>query len=344
MSDLQLIIDNQVWDGWKSARVRRSIRQAADSFELSLTDRWFGNPKARPIRSDSPCRIAIDGETVITGYVYDVTPDYDHQDHYITVTGFSKAKDLVDCSIVGKQFRNRSLLQIATELAKPFGISVLSDIAEVTKPFHKVSLEAGQSIFSFLEELCRIRGVRMVSTPRGDIALIQTGSEKISTPLVLGENILKASGRNSSEFRFSEYKVLGQSAGTDDWYGTQAAHVEAVERDGSTRYRPHTLLADGPANKTDCQARAITEKNRRYGESRSIRYTVQGWHHANGLWLPNYMVDIDDSYQNIKNTWLIPSVDYVIDENGSFTEIEVSPKEAFNLSPLPEPKLVNGGW
>ncbi len=344
MNNLEIVIGNRRWSGWKSARVTRSIKRLADTVELSLTDRWTGNPDPRPIRADAPCTVVLNGITAITGYVFDVAQDYDAESHSIEVTGLSKAADLIDCSIKGRQFNGRNLAQIAGELAKPFGIFVSSS-ADIDEPFQKVAIETGQPIADFIQELSRIRGVRPVSLSNGDIAFVRTGTVKAPTPLVLGRNVKRASGTFSSSGRFSEYRVLGQSPGSDDWFGDQAANAEAVVSDSTMRHRPHTMIADGPATTADAKVRAGAEKNRRFGESRTIRYIIQGWQHKDGLWEPNTLVDVDDAYANIRDTWLIASVIYGIDKDGgSNTELEVAPRQAFDLVPLPEPKEFDWGW
>jgi len=345
-NQLALKIDDKAWDGWTSIRVVRSIKQAANTFDLELTDRWAGQPNLRPIRDDSKCQVWIDGDIIISGYVFEVMPSYDELSHSIAVSGLSAAADLVDSSTKGRQFSGRTLLQIAADLAAPFGIAVAAE-TDIGGPFAKVALEAGQSIFDFLNELSRIRGVRIVSKSDGSLAFIRTGTAVAPTKLVYGQNIKSASGRFSSSERFSEYRVLGQTSGTDLFHGDQAAHAEALVKDLNLRYRPTCIIADGPAHAADCKTRSAAEMNRRAGEGQSISYTVRGWHHAQGLWEPNVLVDVEDPLLNVMARLLISQVTYSIDDNGgSITVLEVTPKQAFDLEPQPEPEpnSGNGGW
>jgi prophage tail gpP-like protein len=336
MLNLELAIDNQSWSGWKSIRVVRSIKQAANTFDLELTDRWVGQQSIRPISDDSKCQLWIDGEIVISGYVFEIMPSYDAESHDLAVSGLSAAADLVDCSTKGRQFSGRTLLQIATDLAAPFGIAVSAE-TDIGGPFDKVALEAGQSIFDFLEELSRIRGVRLVSKPDGSITFIRTGTTVAPTALIYGQNIKAASGRFSSSERFSEYRVLGQTSGTDLFHGDRAAHAEALVKDLGLRYRPVCIVADGPAHTADCKTRSAAEKNRRDGEGQSVTYTVQGWRHETGLWEPNVLVDVQDPLMKINGRLLISQVTFSIDENGGrMTMLEVAPKEAFDLVPMPQ--------
>lgn len=335
MLNLELVIDGQAWSGWKSIKVVRSIKQAANTFDLELTDRWVGQESIRPINDDSKCQLLIDGEIVISGYVFEIMPSYDAENHDLAVSGLSAAADLVDCSTKGQQFSGRTLLQIATDLAAPFGIAVSAE-TDIGGPFEKVALEAGQSIFDFLEELSRIRGVRLVSKADGSISFIRTGTTVAPTALIYGQNIKGGAGRFSSSERFSEYRVLGQTSGTDLFHGERAAHAEALVKDLGLRYRPICIVADGPAHTADCKTRSAAEKNRRDGEGQSVTYTIQGWRHSGGLWEPNVLVDVQDPLMDINGRLLISQVTFSIDDKGgSLTTLEVAPKEAFDLVPIP---------
>lgn len=355
MPKLELLIDKQAWSGWTSIRVVRSIKQAANTFDLELTDRWAtsdviksiwaDSDTIRAIRDDAPCQVLIDGEVVISGYIFEIMPNYDAESHSIAVSGLSAAADLIDCSLKGQQFNGRTLLQIANDLAKPFGIAVAAE-ADIGGPFGKVALEAGQSIFEFLEELSRIRGVRLVSKADGSIAFIKTGTDVAPTSLIYGQNILKGAGRFSSSDRFSDYRVVAQSSGTDLFHGESAAHAEALIQDLNLRYRPKCIIAEGSAYNKHCKIRGLSEMNRRAGEGRSMSFTVQGWRHAQGLWEPNMLVDVDDPLMNKRDRLLISQVTFSVDnQGGNTTTLEVAPKEAFDLEPMPEPTgKKNSGW
>ncbi|WP_156302866.1 phage baseplate assembly protein [Methylogaea oryzae] len=298
MPNVVLKIDGTEWAGWQQIQVVRSLRQGADTFELALTDRWAAGARPRPIRADAACQVLLDGHVAITGYVFEVSPSYDAGSHSIKVSGLSKAADLIDSSLPGQQWSDRTLLQIAQELGKPFGINATAE-AGADKKIARAVLEPGQTVFGFLEELSRAQGVRLVSKPNGGVAFVRAGAGNAAVALVLGENIKAASGRLSTEKRHSQYHALGQHAGSDLWNGTDAAHASAVEKDGRIRHRPLTLIADGNADGADCKTRCAWEKQRRCGESQTATYTVQGWTCGDGLWQPNTLVQIRDPFLGI---------------------------------------------
>jgi len=327
----------------------RSLESGADSFELGLTDRWADDQKVRGIRAGAACQLRLDGEPVVTGYIDDVLPEYDAATHSLRVSGRSKVGDLVDCSLAGesgqpRQWKRRNLLEIARELAGLFGIDVQA-LTDVGADFRAVSLEPGQSIFSFLEELARIRAVRLVSAADGSMLITRAGLGRSPTALVLGENILRASGEFSVRDRFSDYIVLGQQTGMtwDVDTATASAHLRGSAQDQALvtapRYRPTVILAEGTVDTADCRRRAEWQRNTAAGRGQGVVYTVSGWTHASGLWQPNRVVPVVDSWLGVDADRLIVSVQFLLDAAGQRTELRVMPKEAFDLVPLPEPEV-----
>ncbi|MBA1443515.1 MAG: hypothetical protein M3H12_00185 [Chromatiales bacterium] len=340
MSNLQLLIDDKIYTGWTGVRVMRSMEMIADAFELSLTDKWgVKGLSAADIKTGMACSIEIDGELVITGYIDEALPEYNATSHTVKVAGRSLAGDLVDCSLQSKQFTNTGLLKLATEHCKPFGIDVSADV-DVGKPFRTIAREDGQPIHEFLERAARIRVVRLVSQPEGNLLITRAGDKHIETALVLGENIRAASGQFTTRERFSDYIVQGQNTAWDTNSGEASAGLRYTVKDErwpTGRYRPKVVLAEENVDIDDCVKRATWQRNTAFGRSQGIVYTVSGWRHQGGLWLPNRLVPIQDQWMGIERELLTVSTQFLLDKEGERTEIRVMPKEAFNLDPLPEP-------
>ena len=160
-----------------------------------------------------------------------------------------------------------------------------------------------------------------------------------------GENILRASGEFSMRERFSDYVVQAQQTGWDGNSGAASAHVIARSKDeGVARYRPTVVLADGPNTKADAKRRADWQRNTSWGRGQGLIYTVNGWRHADGLWAPNRLVRVVDPWLGIDGDRLIMSVQLMLDEQGSRTELRVMPREAADLVKLPDPKKSSEGW
>jgi len=340
MADVRLKVDNKIHAGWLKVRLSFSLDSIANSFSLTLTDKWQANAAVRGIKMDAPCEVWIDDTKVMTGYVNDVAPNYDATQHTLEVTGRSKAGDLVDCSHVGKQFINRDLLQMAVELCKPFGIKVtVAAGVDIGPAFKQMEIETGETIYEFLEQAARIRALRFISNIDGDIVITQASKHRLSTPLILGENIKAAAGEFSQRERFSNITVIGSQRGDDNGFAEAAAHVKASHADLQVkRYRPYVINADSDITIAGAKKRAHGEVNSRFGRSKSVVYTVNGWRHATGLWQPNFRVPVQDAYCEMQADLLISEVVLSIDEQGELAQLKVQPPEAFELLPLPEPK------
>lgn len=349
MSNVLLKVDGVIYAGWEKARIGLSLESIANTFELTLTDKWSKNTEVRPIKVGSSCEIWSDDNKIITGYIDDVYPEYDATQHSVVINGRSKAGDLVDCAHAGKQFKNRNLKQLADELCKPFNINVLvANGVDVGKAFKNIEIETGETIFEFLEQAARIRALRFVSNIDGDIVITQSSKERISTSLTLGGNILSASGEFSLRDRFSEITVTGSKDSDDDGWGVSSALIQGKNSDpflnAIKRHRPTVITADGAVTLEDCKERSQWEVNTRYGRSQTIVYTVNDWQHKTGIWFPNYLITVHDDFMGVNKEQLLVETQLILDEKGERTEIHVMPPEAFELVKLPEPNAEDIGW
>lgn len=324
--------------GWQEVRIRLSLDQIADSFDLTLTERWADSGQVRPVTPGEACTVSVGGETVVTGYLDEVLPDYDATSHTITASGRSKAADLIDCSGRDQRFDGQTLVQIARTLAAPYGIEVV-DTVGASRPFREFALEDGQTIAEALERAAQIRGARIVSDAEGRLVIAHAVQREIRTPLALGGNIRKGSGSFSDRDRFNTYIVEGQTPGTDDWSGEDAAGPSARATDPRIRSPRTTLIvSDTPANPADCRERAELEARMRWAKGRGVTYTVGTWRHEQGVWRPGDLVPVRDAYLGLDERLLISDVQLIESEQGRSAELRVAPPAAFEPVPVPEPE------
>lgn len=344
MSDEQvtLQIGSERHVGWQEVRIRLSLEQIADEFELTLTERWSEEGEVRPVTPSEACTLSIGDELVLTGYLDEVLPDYDAEQHTIVAGGRSKAADLVDCSGREQRLDGRTLLQIAQALAQPYGIDVV-DTVGASKPFRAFVLEDGQPIAEAIERAAQIRGARVVSDAQGRLLIVHAVQREIRTALVLGENIRRASGVFSDRDRFNEYIVEGQTPGDNEWHGVQASGPRGTARDPRVR-RPRTTLVvcDTPADSRDCASRAELESRMRWAKGRGVTYTVSGWKHEQGVWRPGDLVPVRDAYLGLDEPLLVSAVQLIDGLDGRRAELRVVPPAAFEPIPIPEPEAPSG--
>ena len=344
MSDVTLSINGVNHFGWEEIEIRRGIEQIAGSFRLKVSDKWAGQPTTRPINAGDACTVQVNGETVITGHVDDVSTELDAKNHSIEVTGRDATGDLVDCSAAATDFKDQDLTRIALTLCQPFGIGV----ATVTDVGAKLSLfkaEPGETVFEVLEKAARYRGVLLMSDGLGGLIITRAGTARIGTALVEGKNILTATGHVSWRDRFSSYKAISQQPDGESLNGTDAstAPSSTATDDKIDRHRPLVIQPAEAADAATLKIIAEHEKNVRYGRSRKPTITVQGWQHAGGVWHPNYLVPLTAPTLNAKATLLISTVTLTKSASGEHTKLELVRPEAFDRVPLPEPEE-EGSW
>jgi len=175
-NDVFLYIDNMVYSGWTALSIKRSLEAAAGSFSLTLSERWedaavpASVTTAWPIYSGDSAIVKIGSDIVITGYVDDVSISLSATSHSITVTGRDLTEDIVDCSAMNRpgQWLNRTLEQIASDLCKPFGVTVSADVV-TGGPIAEVNIQPGESVFQTLERIAKGRKLLITSTPDGNL-------------------------------------------------------------------------------------------------------------------------------------------------------------------------------
>ena len=337
MADLRLIVNGISYGGWKRISVSGGLDALAGSFDLNVSEVWPGNDAAREIAAGDECRVQLDGETIITGYVDAAGPDYDAQSHGYSVRGRDKTADLVDCAVAtGKgEWRNAKFDQIARDLCAPFGIEVIA-FGDVGAPFPSFAREPGETNHATLERAADMRGLRLTTDGLGRLVIGVDAAASAGIRLVEGENLLAASKITDESQRFSEYTVLGQQAGNDETYGKAAAHMRAVAKDaGMRRHRPLEIVAEDQGDLAALQRRADWEASTRAARALTVNATVQGWVIAPGKpWRKNMLVSIDAPRLRLNRELLIANVAYTADEGGKLTQLTLMPKEAFTAQPV----------
>lgn len=334
---IEIKVDGSVYGGWKSARITFGLEQIANSFDLTVTDRWAGQDNPRPIRVGSFCQVLIDGELVITGYVDSNTPEYDGAQHSINVTGRDATGDLVDCSAIHKsgQWAQASLDKIVRDLCAPFGIKVLVD-APVGDKFTTYSIQEGETAYECIDRACRMRAVMPISDGQGNLVITRAKSGAPLAELIQGQNILYARGDFSLNERFSKYFIKGQDRGSDLNADVPENHTQVnatATDDYIKRYRPLIVIAEDKGSHATYKQRAEWERNVRRGRSARATVRVHGWRNVSGqLWKSNTLVHLKSDFLGADTNLLLVGGTYILDDSqGMITELSLVGREAFDL-------------
>jgi prophage tail gpP-like protein len=359
-NDLTIISNGVKLGGWKSIRVTRGIERMPSDFDISLTERYPGQASQVSIRPGDACKVMIGNDLVLVGYIDRLMPSFSATSHEVRIQGRGMCEDLVDCSLSGDnlngmQIVTSSLLDLATKLAAPYGITVSSltgDNVPVRTKGSTVPLQFNavltESPYEVIERVARFAHVLPYEGTDGNLILANVGAGKMASGFAQGTNVQTAAVAFTMDERFSIYLPTLMST---NFYGQegiggivyQPAYDQGVSQrtrpDGKPRFRQRIIVSeqwdyDVPLS----QERAQWEAARRWGRSQAVRLTCDSWRDSAGaLWTPNFFAPIDLpalKLQQIGQPWIISEVSFNRDaQRGTTADLVLMPKEAFTLEP-----------
>ncbi|WP_421793401.1 phage baseplate assembly protein [Hydrocarboniphaga effusa] len=351
----------QIFGGWKSAEINVGIEQLAGAFSLGCADTWALKGENIPLLPGQTCAVKIYDVPVITGFIDAQIVSYSKNEHGVTIEGRDATGDLVDSAaeVDGQGWKGRTLMQIAEDLCKPFGIPVSIDAnignafaANIYKkrrkglqgptphyddPFDCQQINPCETVFDVLSRAARLRGCLLISDGVGGLRITTAGSERATRTLQLGVDILKARSSNSHAERFHTYKVLGQQnqVYAPDGAAIVSQQIAATETDPAIRRGRVTVI--DPIDQLDtATAQRLAQWARANREARGIRseLTVRGWRDGDRPWRANTIVRVVDSFSRLSGDYLIASVRFSIDDQaGEIATLTVTPPAAY----VPQP-------
>jgi prophage tail gpP-like protein len=345
---VELTVDGLTYRGWRSMKCSLGLDAAAAEISIEMAERWAGAEDAaqiaRSIRPGAEFTLTLEGEAVVEGFLDALGVAYDATNHTLTVRGRERTADLVDCAATVDgpyEWANIGLEEAARRIAEPYGITVRAE-ADLGKAFPRFSIQPGEAAWEAIARAARERAVIATGDGLGTLILTRAGEGgEAAGALRLGGNdgnILRANGSFDVAERHNLVVVRGQAQGE-----TEASQGEARATDEDIiRHRPKVILAEAQGEGVTFQDRAAHEVRVAAGKSRRVRYTVPGWRGSSGnLWLPNTKVWVEDAFLELKRELLISNVTFSLTEQGTVTELQVAPVDAYAL--LPEPGKGGGG-
>lgn len=352
-------VGTRVIEGWKDLFINRSLDSLAMGFDFSAVDRWRQSGEAWPLVPGEQIRIYIGTTPIINGYIDRLGASISSEDRTFSISGRSKTADLVDCSaaIGVAEFNDKTITEIARPFAELHGIEVVEDV-DVGEPFKKFTVKQGETVFEMLHRAAQLRGLLLITNTDGNLVITTRGAGggtseppsaknlvashdftafipgailKSSVDLVQGQNVEEASANYDYTDRFSTYIVKGQSRGTDELFGKNAAQVEASATDpGVGRTRPKVIIADGNLDLSTAKTRARWEANLAARNAVDAQVKVKGWLRPDkSLWAPNEIVRCEIPFIGINAEMLISGVTYEKSQSGTFTTLALTRQDAY---------------
>lgn len=359
--EITLNVKGKSFEGWTSVSIEKSLYQMTGVFGLAATDIFPGNAEKWGIAMGDECKVTINGQDIITGYIEDIPITYDAKNHNIQIGGRDKTGDLVDCSFTekAKEWKGQTISKIIKDLCSPFDITVDVDDSVTSQANSKIpanesfSANEGDVVFDLIFKLCKHKGILPVSYGDGKLVLTGTGIETANDVLELGKNVKSGSITQSNRDRYQTYTVKGQGQKTSIFAGlagntvTEASSPVGQHLDDIIlRHRPLVILSDFKVTRDWCQDMARWEATNRAGNSRSIEYEVQGWTQSNGeVWPLNALAKVKDSFLQANSTMLIAAVNFSLsNDEGTITRLILVHPDTFTLPPAEPIKKIKSGF
>ena len=341
---IELEVDGMKTEGWQTLAVSMGMDRAVRAFQLSVATR------RQEIRPGQACRMLLDGEPIVTGYIDSVRATFAKGSHSTAIAGRSKTADLVDCSIPRGMWKSLStkrqdhptLAQLANRWAEPFGIDVhiSKEANNRLQRIENYAPEPGTRVFEAIEGLARQAGVLCMDDEDGNLVMADAGQAgRVATALVVsktGWTVLSVTVDSNFSQRFSEYTLLSKTGVS--WTGDnseQVNHHNTTALDQAvSRFRPTAGVAEESLNLKQAQERVLWQANVNAGKSFRVNVTVNGWRNPDGnIWKPNTLLRYQDAALGVNREFVIVSVDLSVSDGGVITRLVLSPLAAYALLP-----------
>ncbi len=228
---MSIALGGQTFAVWVRSEVTRDLQDIAGSFIFDYYDtERSGDPGSNPavqqqvagfmqnaiiaVRNGQAATIAIDGETIMVGWVEDIRLEMREDRVQASISGRDVTGDLVDCTAnpTGPaEYNNIDLLAFSQAICAPFGITVTAQVP-LGDPFDTIALDATEPAMAALEKVSRQRAVLVTSDGIGGVVLTGPGTTRAPAPLIQGPNgnIHYVAMMDSWRCRASDYYVKGQ--------------------------------------------------------------------------------------------------------------------------------------
>lgn len=347
--DVALVIDGQEFRGWQEVRVTRGVERIPSDFDLTVTERYDG--VEMDIKAGAPCKLVIQGDLVLTGYVDRYSPSIDARGHKVIISGRGKCADLVDCSAIFEDANGTELTTqlsavsarvLVERLAKPYGVTVtaLDGDGPQIPQFNALLTETPIEI---IDRVTRYSQMLAYDDESGNLVLAQVGKRSMASGFTQGVNVERASVSFSMDQRFSQYDALlmpynllgdvtaaaGGNPGWNLWH-------RVTDPDVPRRRRRVIIVEQMWGGEELAKQRAQWEMARRYGRSKAVILTTDSWRDSAGeLWQPNRKAAIDLPALKISGqTWVIAEVTFRRGMDGTHADLVLMPEQAFQPEPL----------
>ena len=332
-NEVSIGIDGKTFKGWETTSIQSNIDSVADSFVFTAPYD-INNELSKLIDpfTYNDAEIYIGGKKFISGQCMKWTPNITDNNVSMTVEVRSKSGIINDCMSLDKSldYKNMTLKQIAEKILLPFGLSPEFPDGDTDK-FIKVNRQIDETIFNFLSNLAKQKGLLITSGDKSN-KIIFTRADLTTKPIAsFKQGEFPLIGINASydgEQRFSNYIAISQSAGKPN-------NRTELQDKSIKLYRP-IVFAANETESGNIKDAASWKISKSIVASTNISITIQGWHDPkNKLWTKNKKITLFYPLACIfrDTEFLITRVDFRKDSNGgNITNLNLVLPQAYSLN------------
>ena len=276
---VEVLIDGKVHGNWERYEIDSDLMIPADAWSVSLGMRNGQMPPG--VVEGAPVVVMVGGDTVLTGYVDEISHSLNKTTHTFTMSGRDLAADLLDCSVPIFSRMQQSLEEIVAAITGEFKKTKIRIDADLTYARKKIQTQPGDTAWNALANAAEANGLWAWYEPDGTLVV---GGPDYSSPIVAnliirrngkGNNVISLDKSSSHVGRYSTVTVLGQSPGTASEQGRPDLGASWGDK-GVLRHRLKIVFDHEVENDGMCSALA----KKLIGDSKvhglSLTATVQG--------------------------------------------------------------------
>jgi prophage tail gpP-like protein len=341
-----VVVEGREFDEWETVYVQIRWTDFFPTFQFTAAEGPYPWVWERlQFRPGERVGIYLARQLVMTGTILTRQCAFDAGSHAVQISGVGRTFFAARASIIDKtsNFDKMNFIQVAAHLLAPTGVGyrIVGELDNT--PFEKLANEPGEPIGDFLEKIARPRGIIVGADEKGNFLFIGPHESPAANRLTEGENILKCNVIFTIENTRSDIRVRGQTAASDQQYGSAASEQESVVPGTPMQYSPILVPAEQPVwNQSEIVQRALNERIWSIYTILRATVVVYGWLKPNGaLWRAGEKVIVYSPMAMLKDVPMkIQNVTYTQDsKDGTLTTLElVQPellRDRMNLNPFP---------
>jgi prophage tail gpP-like protein len=286
-----VIAGGAIYSNWQIVACERSYDAVVAHATLTVTEApvvsgTMGPPALR-LSVGTPVTVLLAGQLAITGQITVRQPSYSAEAHGVQIVVSSLTQNVATSTVDGApgQYLNSNIAQIASTVFGKVGVgfSIAGSPPGASKIFPRVSEMIGESRFTFIERLARMRNLHLIDDGKGNVVATRQAGGTVAT-LVEGVNIFKARAIMSINDSAESLTAVGQAPPPPGGFEMSSSATTSVPNVNLTR--PVKFCCEINADNADAAMRVNQERDQTLFDQLECNITVRDWLMPDGtLWI-----------------------------------------------------------